>query len=244
MKSMNKSIGALSFVLLSLLILSIYVVVTQPEDRNEFTYYEEPYIRFQSNLEFPFDKNNEIQPDAYLDQIVDRGTSIYDEILSIDFRVDKVGKNRGTIKAKRDDVIATRQFVYTVIDDEAPILYLDKPIILKVGEALKLENYVRVSDNSLGEDDIIKPKVIGNVDINRAGYYTVTIEATDASGNKGSFVTVITVGNPIATQQPTRPTNPQGNNGNDSQPTTPVPVTPEPEQPTNNESEDSHSNED
>lgn len=208
----QKSIYFLSSIALLLIGIILYLGLTSNKEKPEVPYYKEPYIHFIDEIRFEFDPEYTITVNDILDQILIPEQSDYDEIIDIEIDLGAIGTKRGNVMARRGDVIATRSFTYHVVDLVPPVLYLDKPIVLNLGQELDLSQFVRIEDNSLQEDVSLTPRIVGDYDINRVGVYSVVIEAEDESGNQGSFTTTITVvgyQSSITPQKPSQPNAPQ-----------------------------------
>lgn len=193
MKANSKSLYFLCILFVFLLFFSIYTLLNTKETTNNVEYLKEGYLKFNDNISFPLDINNEIVPIDHIEHIISETGSKYDSIVDIRFNIDKIGLHRGEITFKYKDIITRRSFMFSVIDTEVPVLYLDKPIIIKQGSELNLEEFVTVKDNSLKDDDKLVPRVIGGFDTTKVGIFNVVIEANDESGNGASFATTITV---------------------------------------------------
>lgn len=68
----------------------------------------------------------------------------------------------------------------TVVDKEPPIIENVEDVTIFIGDTIKLEEQVKVSDNSKEE---IKLSIKGDYSFDKAGIYTLTYEAIDQSGN-------------------------------------------------------------
>ena len=101
-------------------------------------------------------------------------------------KIDKMGKYKAEIRFVDTSGNKTKIFeveMNLISDNEAPRIDLTvKRVAVSVGESVDYLQYIRVSDNCLGEIDVKVDD--GEVDLSESGVYTVRVTATDHIGNK------------------------------------------------------------
>lgn len=68
-----------------------------------------------------------------------------------------------------------------VLDKQKPVIECDKNISITVGQQVDLFSFAKITDDS---HDELSKEIVGEYDINKAGYYDIEYVVEDASGNK------------------------------------------------------------
>lgn len=103
----------------------------------------------------------------------------------------KPGENTVTITMKKDytyqffktytnEVAKDKTFILFVEDTIKPEIFGVKDRTITIGENIDLKKGISAIDNADGNVDI---EIIGEVDTNKTGTYTIRVKATDKSGN-------------------------------------------------------------
>lgn len=139
--------------------------------------------------------------------LIDDLTCFYREKINVSHFIDKmdgellddylvdtslVGRKRIEIQYKnRYGFVEQKRFDIEVIDDVAPVIVVNNPYIVKVGELSNLSDNIFCADDY---DDNIKCRITGDYDLNKEGSYSLYIDAVDKSGNRShqEFVLKVT----------------------------------------------------
>jgi len=102
--------------------------------------------------------------------------------LKKDVKIDtsKLGKKKYKVVLSIDGKDKNYDFDINVVDTKAPVISMETEVNVLLGNASKIEDMAKVSDNS-GK---FKLKTEGSYDAKKAGSYSLTLIATDDSGNK------------------------------------------------------------
>lgn len=102
--------------------------------------------------------------------------------LKKDVKIDtsKIGKKKYKVVLSIDGKDKNYDFDVNVVDTKAPVISMETEVNVLLGNASKIEDMAKVSDNS-GK---FKLKTEGSYDAKKAGSYSLTLIATDDSGNK------------------------------------------------------------
>ena len=154
-------------------------------------YRKKQILKNKANVVFIKDTDIEINDEVILETFVKEIKN--GELLNGDEEVDtsKLGKKKLVFSVKNKNAEEeTFNLNINIVDTTKPEIEAKEEISAYVGSKIDLLKEVSVKDNSLEE---IEAKVIGEYDINKEGEYLLKYEASDSSGNKGSFDFVLKV---------------------------------------------------
>lgn len=183
-------------ILLVLVLLATSIWVFSKDKNKQIEHHERlqiPKAVFKEDISFAIDVSEDLDPLDYLDEIVDLERTDYDEIVSLELNLDKIGKHQGYFTFLKDGHKKESRFGYEVFDDQIPIIHQHTPIIAKKGSPVNLNDYLRISDNSLKPDETLKVNLDTNVNWDIAGDRVVVVSVTDDAGNRASARLIITI---------------------------------------------------
>jgi len=127
--------------------------------------------------------------------ITDYQATVTDEVLN-NKNLDLTNKTRILLSyymLKLDDQVPYAEFMEHLRRGGSPIIEYSGPQEYEVGEKIEIERFLQVTDNEDGEIASDQIEIIGEIDNNSAGEYSVTIRATDSDQNQTSLEIKITV---------------------------------------------------
>lgn len=82
--------------------------------------------------------------------------------------------------------VATKEFVLTVTDGEAPVINVADKIDYCIGDEFDITSLITITDNVDGKITLDKVKIDGTYDLTKVGSYNIEISVSDVAGNKAS----------------------------------------------------------
>lgn len=173
-------------------VFSIYVILTDDNEAVAYEPFETPLLFIKEDIEF----NIEIEDyDAFdfIDKVIDYELSRFDTVDSIELNLTEYGEHKGTVSVSLNNAKITRSFTYSIIDEVPPIIIIDRHLTTPVGSPIDFNEYIRITDNALKDDEIIEPVIEGKINWDIPGSYRIRITAEDAAGNTASWPATVIV---------------------------------------------------
>lgn len=152
-----------------------------------------PTLVFREEIVFDVEPDSIDNLESFLKEIIDVNKSEYDELLVLEYSRQAIGEYEGTIRVSLNEIRQEKSFKYTVKDTVRPIIHQEYDLITDEGEPLDIEDYLRISDNSLREGETLEIEVTGDINWDIPGVYPITISVEDEAGNIASMRTQVVV---------------------------------------------------